>query len=278
LDAAQAEFNEQALRFQLNVPPRPDIRCGEYHLISKVGANVDGEFLYRLSHPLGEHVLALGKALPTPTAMVTFNISDHPVRITLVEQLQGKRGVLNATILTIDSYAHEQYVLLTGVVDGGSALDQETAEKLFNCLATVNPSSLTSEEDERLKRECSRHVAATISRSLEANNQYFQEERDRLEKWADDLVQSAEQELHDTKNRIKLLMRESRQATTTEEMHRVQTEIVESEKKKRRQRQQIFDKEDDIMAKRDTLIGNLEKRLSQTTHAESLFTIRWSVV
>jgi SNF2-related domain/Helicase conserved C-terminal domain len=276
--ADHAAFNDQALRFTLKVAPRPDIRCGEYHLISKAGENVDGDFLYRLSHPLGENVIAQGQSLPTPTARLTFNISDHPVRITLVENLKGKQGALILTVLTIESYSREEYLLFSGFVDGGGTLDQETAEKLFNCGATVNPATLSTPDQDRLKRESDRHVAATISRSLDANNRYFQEERDKLEKWADDLVQAAEQELQDTKNRIKLLTRQSRQATTTEEMHRLESEIADLEKAKRRQRQQIFDREDEIMARRDTLIGNLEKRLAQTTKSETLFSIRWEVV
>jgi hypothetical protein len=50
------------------------------------------------------------------------------------------------------------------------------------------------------------------------------------------------------------------------------------EKKKRRQRQRIFDVEDEIMEKRDTLINALEKRIQQRTESEPLFTIRWTVV
>ena len=39
-----------------------------------------------------------------------------------------------------------------------------------------------------------------------------------------------------------------------------------------------FKAEDEIIEKRDSLIESLEKRLSQRTHRETLFTIRWSVV
>jgi CRISPR/Cas system type I-B associated protein Csh2 (Cas7 group RAMP superfamily) len=50
------------------------------------------------------------------------------------------------------------------------------------------------------------------------------------------------------------------------------------ESQKRKLRQRIFDVEDEIMQKRDTLIDQLEKRLAQKTQAEQLFTIRWSVI
>jgi len=91
-------------------------------------------------------------------------------------------------------------------------------------------------------------------------------------------VLAAEKELKDTKERIKALTRQARLATTTEEQHALQKQIQELEKQKRRQRQRIFDVEDEIMAKRDELIEKLEKRMRQRTSVEPLFTIRWSVV
>lgn len=36
--------------------------------------------------------------------------------------------------------------------------------------------------------------------------------------------------------------------------------------------------EDEIMQKRDGLIESLERRLSQKTSTEALFTVRWAVV
>jgi hypothetical protein len=50
------------------------------------------------------------------------------------------------------------------------------------------------------------------------------------------------------------------------------------EKQQRRQRQEIFKVEDEIIIKRDELIGKLEKRLAQKTENLTLFTIQWSVV
>ena len=46
----------------------------------------------------------------------------------------------------------------------------------------------------------------------------------------------------------------------------------------RRQRQEIFQVEDSIIEKRDGLINSLEKRLTQKTESERLFTIAWAVV
>jgi predicted nucleic acid-binding Zn-ribbon protein len=112
---------------------------------------------------------------------------------------------------------------------------------------------------------------------LEQNSSYFAEARDKLERWADDMVLSAEKALADTKEQIKALRRQARQAVTLEEQHQVQEKIQKLERQQHQQRREIFRVEDEIMEKRDQLIGQLEQRLTQRTASERLFTIRWKV-
>jgi hypothetical protein len=275
----RANFDEANLGFHLETPPREGILRGHYRLISKEHENIPGTFLYRLSHPLGEYVVETGKELPTPAARVIFDISGRPTRIALVEALKGRSGWLYLQRLVIDSFEREDYLLFSGVEDEGRSIDQEMMEKMFHCEAKAEPlPSVPSDVETRLAGEADRHVRATVSRSLEENNRHFQEARERLERWADDMVLAAEKELKDTKERIKALARQARLATTTEEQHSLQKQIQELEQQKRRQRQRIFDVEDEIMAKRDGLIEKLEKRMRQRTSTEPLFTIRWSVV
>lgn len=274
-----ARFDETELGFDLSSPPREGIQAGYYHLVSKQHDNIPGTFLYRLSHPLGEYVLETGKYLSTPTAHVRFDISSRPTRIALVEALQGQTGWLHLQRLVIESFEREEHLLFSGIDANGKSLDQETLEKLFHCEAQSEAvPAVPPEVNDRLAAEADRHAKATISRSLEQNNRHFQEARERLEKWAEDMVLAAEKELRDTKERIKVLQRQARLATTTEEQHSLQEQIRELEKLKRRHRQRIFDVEDEIMAKRDGLIEKLEKRMHQRSTVEPLFTIRWSVV
>ncbi len=274
----QAEFDDDGLTFDLRSPVEVEVPEGRYHLISKTAPNIEGEFLYRLSHPLGEYVIDAGKRAPTPAAHVSFDISNHPSRIAAVEELRGRSGWLMLQRLTIESFEPEEYLLFSAFDDGGRAIDQETCEKLFRCAGSVSEAADPAEALGRLQPDAKRHTAATIARSLEVNNELFQQERERLERWADDKVLGAEKELADTKAQIKALNRQARLATSSEEQHTLQAKIAELEREKRRQRQHIFDVEDEIIVQRDKLIEALEKRLSQSTTAEPLFTIRWSVV
>lgn len=274
-----AEFNDTALTFKLQKPISDSLRSGTYHMISKKQENVSGEFLYRLSHPLGEYVVNNGKACPAPLAHVTFDISNYPVRISVIDKLKGQSGWLTLRHMAIESFEHEEYLLFSGFNDKGNSLDQEACEKLFNCSATISDlNSMPSDIKKRIGKEAERFQRATISKSLETNNQHFNEGRERLEKWAEDMVLAAEKELKDTKEQIKALTRQARLAPTLDEQHQIQKKITELEKKKRRQRQKIFEIEDEIMEKRDALIDKLEKRMQQKTSVKDLFTIRWQIV
>jgi exonuclease VII large subunit len=273
-----AAFDAPAFAFDLHTPPRPGLHPGRYHLISKTQPNVAGEFLYRLSHPLGEHVLETGKQCPTPVATVVFDLTGHATRIATIEALKGQSGWLLLQKLAIESFEREEHLLFSAITDGGNSLDQETCEKLFRCGAAVQSAPPEAPAPDRLEKEAKRHAKAAVARALETNSKVFQQERERLERWADHMVLAAEKELADTKAQIKTLNRQTRLATTIDEQHAFQTQIRDLEKTQRTQRQRIFDVEDDIKARRDTLIDRLEKRVSQRTASEHLFSIRWQVV
>jgi superfamily II DNA/RNA helicase len=279
----RARFDETALAFDLKRPPQVDIGAGRYHLISKSQPHDDGtaeeisRFLYRLSHPLGEYVMRTGKLLDTPPCCLTFDISNHPTRLHVVEALRGKSGFLTLSRVQIDSYEHEEHLLFSGFDDSGASLDPETMEKLFACGARLDSQAISHRFEERLDAEAERHARATISRSLEQNSIHFNKAREKLEKWADDMVLSAEKALLDTKEQIKAHRRQSRQAITLEEQHAILEKIQKLERQQRRQRQEIFAVEDEIMVKRDALIESLERRLAQQTKTETLFSIRWTV-
>ena len=289
----RARFDDAALAFDLEHPPRPEMLKGRYHLISKshprsgTAADKDGgetrsAFLYRLSHPLGEHVVDGAKVLSTPPDRIIFDVTNHPTRLHVIEALRGNAGYLTLTRLAVDSYEREEYLLFSGFDEAGVSFDQETMEKLFGCAGRTGQDgdregAIPATAMQRLKEESQRHAQATVSRSLEQNNTHFNEAREKLERWADDMVLSAEKALLDTKEQIKALRRQARQAVTLAEQHEIQEKIRKLERQQRRQRQEIFKVEDEIIEKRDQLIDSLERRLAQRIETETLFTIHWSV-
>jgi len=280
----RAQFDEAALTFDLEEPPSSIIPKGRYHLISRAGGtdanpNPHGYFLYRLSHPLGEKVIEDAKVCPTPVAELVFDVTNHPARNAVVEGLKGRSGWLTLRRLTVTSFEREEYLLFSGADDSGASLDQETCERLFAVGASVrhadDPSGSIAA---RIGAGAEQAEKAALNRSLEANNQHFASAREKLEQWAEDKIFAAERALKDTKEQIKAMRRQSRNAATLEEEEEAQRRLSELERKQRKQRQEIFTVEDEIAEKRDALISALQKRMQREQASEALFTIRWSVV
>ncbi len=278
--AQYARFNHTELEFDLHTQPVPYVRPGLYKLISKEknGSSSDGKYLYRLGHPLGEYVTSCAKNYDLACGHVVFNITDHPTKISLVEKLKGRSGYLTLQKLRIESFEKEDYLLFSAHDESGNNLDQETCEKLFSCKAEVIAENIPLDgARERLFADAQRHGQATISRSLEQNNRHFNEAREQLFRWAEDMEVAAQKELDDTKNQLRAANRQTRLAETVKQQHEFQEQIKALERKKRRLRQKLFDIEDQIAEKRDRLIDGLEKRMQQKTETEQLFSIRWTV-
>lgn len=276
----RADFDSRNFSFTLHSSSVEHVSPGFYHLISRTQENITGEYLYRLSHPLGEYVIQAASERVCPPAEIIFDITGHPTRIALVERLKGLSGWLALQHLRIESFDSEEYLLFSGMDDAGNNIDQETCEKMFNCGGRVNAQAtmISEQVEQKLRADSRRHVQATLAKNLEENNRYFSEARDQLDRWAEDMEMAAQKELDDTKRRIRDLGRQSRQASTMEEQHDLQEEIARLERRKRTLRERIFDIEDEIAEKRDRLVESLEKRMQQKATVTPVFTIRWSVI
>ncbi len=272
---AAASFDETALAFELSHSPISTVVPGRYEMIRKDASASDTAHTYRLTHPLGEYVLDLGRRTDAPTATVTFDLTNHGSRIAMLEQLESRTGWLQLNLLTLESFQREEHLVFTAIADDGTLLDQEACERLFGLSAEV--SDAPEPPPESLQPLVTRHLEAALSRALDENNEYFQKERDKLDQWAEDQIHAAEKQLEDTKIKIRDTKRKARNAQTMEEQKDLQEKVQALEKQQRRQRQMIFDVEDEIESRRDALIEALERRMNQHSTTHPLFTLRWQL-
>lgn len=273
----RARFDEQSYAFSLSSPP-DSIAPGRYQIIRGAAQPDMLAHAYRLSHPLGEWSIDASLNAPTPVATLKLDYSKHGARVSVIEKLRGKSGWLTLARLEVSAFETTEALLFSGQTDDGQVLDQETCEKLMAIPAAGKPTPLSATVPEALLANSERAVAATIAQVLEANQRLFNEERDKLERWADDKLLAAEEALKNTKARIAQLKRDARKAVTLQQQDGIQRELSELERKQRRQRQEIFAVEDEIIAKRDELIASLQQRLQEKTSTETLFSVRWQVL
>lgn len=275
-----ARFDEQSYAFSLRAPPTgiaPPVPMGRYQLIRGAAQPDMLAHAYRLSHPLGEWSIDVSLNATTPVATLKLDYGKHGARVSVIERLRGMSGWLTLARLEVTAFETTEALVFSGLTDDGQVLDQETCEKLMAIPVAGKPTPLSIAVPEALLANNRRAVAATIVQVLEANQCLFNEERDKLEHWADDKMLAAEEALKNTKARIAQSKRDARKAATLQEQDGIQRELSELERKQRRLRQEIFAVEDEIIAKRDELIASLQQRLQEKTSNETLFSVRWQV-
>jgi hypothetical protein len=117
-----------------------------------------------------------------------------------------------------------------------------------------------------------------LSEIAERNATFFEEEMEKLERWASDLKIELEFELKELDREIKLIKKEARQAANLDHKVSLHKKAKELEKKRNEKRRHLFEAQDEIDERKENLIEQIERRLQQTVEEEALFSIRWQII
>jgi len=274
-----ASFNAVNHSFQLNkgIANAPQ---GSYQLIQRGSAQqqpLSHAHTYRLTHPLGEWVIQQAIDSDLPSAHVVFDYAEHQAKISVLEPLRGQSGTLVLQRFAIESLERsEEYLIFSAQTDQGGILPGEVAQKLMQLpgqLAGNEPVSASAELQAALEQERN-----NISKSVnERNLTYFEQEVNKLDHWADDIKEGLEQAIKELDKEIKLVRREAKVAPTLDEKLAKQKQQRKLESQRNRQRRDLYDKQDEVDERRESLIETLEGKLNKKTDLEELFVIRWSV-
>ena len=268
----QATFDETSMTFQLNSSPDSSIPAGLYTL-----KRTDNRgHHYRIQHPLAESVLNLAAERSLTPAKLIFDYTNTRRNIAVLEPLIGCQGMLTARKLTVTTLEAEDYILLAAITDEGQELESEQARRLFNLPANVQPvEPLTDDALHPLVEKQEHGILEEISKR---NATFFDEEMDKLERWAEDKKQGLELEIKELDRTIKQKKAEARKLTGLDEKVRLQRKIKNMEKKRSSLRRELFEAQDSIDRHKDKLLDEVEARMQQCTEQETLFTIRWQLV
>lgn len=271
----KADFNDAEHTFVLK-ERMAGSPAGKYCLIS--GKAAEG-IPYRLSHPLAQHVLSAASAVDITGGRIEFRPSDTKLNVTLPESLKGKNGYLLLSSLDVSAFDTEQYSLFTAYTAQGQALPQELCEKMFLCAGReLAAKGLTPLERQKLTDSAAQHRQGKLQQIDTRNLSYFKEEEDRIFRWEKDLISSLENELDTIKRQIREQERLARNALTLEEKIEATRKLDELERAKRRKRNDLADREDDITGKRRKLLSDLDARMVRQTRFEDVFAIEWQIV
>lgn len=258
--------------FELYTSPRHEVIPGRYELPRRSGE----AHYYRLAHPLAHYVLEQAQAHNTPTAVLTFNYTQAPNKITALEQLPLKSGWLCLSRLTVESLSQtEDHLIWVGQTDNGRFLDPDLCARLFNLPATITTTN--DSPPSVLANQTTTAQEAILRQISQRNAELFEAEINKLEAWADDRKIALEREIKEFDQRIKETRRAALAALTLEEKLVAQKTVKALEKERNTRRRSLFEAQDEIDAQRDQIIAGTETRLNQSHILTQLFAIRWQV-
>lgn len=250
---------------------------GGYQLVTR-GVERDGQHAYRPGHPLAEFLIHRAAGRKLDPAAVVFNYGAHPTKLSVVEALRGHRGYLSLTRVSIESLEREDHLVFAAVDDSGTALDQETCDKLFLVDGEISgTTSVPLQIGEQLAESCEAAKAVVLVAVADRNHHFFDQEIEKLERWAEDLKEGLEQELKELDAEIKGLKKQAKLQLDLEAKLALHRQAKEREAERSRKRRALYDAQDEIESKKESLISDVEAKLQQRITAEELFAIRWEV-
>ncbi len=241
---------------------------------------LDGVKPYRIGDPLAQFMLTGLTNLEVPVSEVVLDYTHTPINVTLIKQLVGQSGWLTVEQLTIESFEKEDILLHACVTDGGESVPPDIAEYMLRLRGSEI--SGTPELPEKMAALLDDAIAVQRDEitavNAERNKAFFEEEMEKLDNWAEDVKTGLERELRDLDAEIKLRKSESKKTSRLEEKVRLQRIIKDLEKSRSEKRLNLYHAQDEVDAKKETLLNKVEAMLDQKIEQKKLFTIKWRII
>ena len=241
----KAQFNQTDWYFLLKNSPLGGIPLGRYLLPRKERTTTLQGYEYRLNQPLGQWCINEALNADTPNATLVFDYTNFPEKISLIEQYQGKSGWLRLNKISVESNAESQESLVFTVCDEqGNLLDKEFAQKLFLLSADLqnsvqNPPLVF----EKLVRE---QIDLEKARIKAENDALLKTESVRINAWAKDQMQAAEDLISELKEAMRGKEKELVLADDIELQIQLQEEVTKLRKQLRKARNELDEVQDEI--------------------------------
>ena len=266
----QARFDPHLPRFLYN---GTEAHPGWYNLDWKAAETADEHF-YRPDHPLALRLIERAIARKLPVAEITFDYTNHPSKISVIEPLVGQSGWLELSKLTVSAVEIDEFLVFAARTDHKQVLDEEICRKLLSLPATLGPEIKDAPDLTELRKA---EVTARLAQIDARNARFFDEEVLKLDRWSEDLKLSLEHEIKELDKQIRELRRSAALAQSLQDKLTHQKQLRELERRRNTKRRELFDAQDAIDKQREELIGKIEKQLTHTNEVRTLFAIRWRV-
>ncbi len=271
-----AEIDHKERTFSLTAPPTfaPDAPVGRYRLSREEDERAHR---YRPQHPLALAVLDQAVRIDTPVIEIVFDYSSWPVRSEVLTPLVGSSGAIMVQHVQLNGVEPEDHVVLAAVTDAGQAITEDQTRRLFDVPARSVHSDST-ELAPAVESLAKTRVAALLGDISARQGAWFDEEMDKLDRWAEDKRTGLKAILREHDETLKALKRDARQAASLPEKLAIQKKIKQLEAE-REEAWRAYDAEArNVETARESLIDDVESRLSVDQTVDRVFAVRFTVV
>jgi len=240
---------------------------------------------YRIHHPLAESLLAQAKSQSLEPVHIRFDYSGTPRKISVLEPLVDKTGTLIIRKVSVTALETEDHIVIAAVEDPETSnqtatLSREQAQRLFSLPGKVVPSESAPnaaqlEQAETVYKQLRQKIIADIT---DRNGKLFDEEMEKLDRWAGDKRTSQKEKLREHDDEIANLKKESRTARNLQEKIELRKKVRNVEARRDDAWKEYDEAAKEIEGQKDNLIDKVEARLQQGMTETTLFIIRWSLV
>ncbi|HMH32143.1 MAG TPA: SNF2-related protein [Puia sp.] len=272
---AEFALDEHSFTLKRNPFEGQIIHPGPY----RIGKHIEEANIYRISHPLAQKIIEQCISLELPPKELTFNLSESPVKISILNSLVNKSGWLLAKNLTVTTFDTEDHVILSAINDDGEKLDSEQCIRLFSLPATSPEDEISLiEEKKNLIEKINEEKKLEILEAIGIKNAvYFETEIEKLDKWGEDRRNSLKITLKDLDEEIRQLKKQARLAPNLPEKLKLEKDRRKLESERDDAWREYDGAAKEIDQTKEALLDQIEKRLEQQMTENTLFIIRWNI-
>lgn len=247
-------------RFAVSWPPAREAHAG----------------LLRPDQGLGQALCNQAAARPTPDGSLHFNYAGLDAQLADVRQWLGCQGRLRVALVTIETASETlEELVCSAVCSDGRSLPDDTAERLLAVPARFEPQSRLAENSVMPAFDAA--VARVMAEAGKRNEEWFMQESERLDRWAEDQRLLLKHRVDEMDLDIRDAKRSLRQLDTLEEKARLKREIKRLELQRDEAMLSYYENRKKIDQRQDELLDRVEAALRMQHRVELLFEVDWTL-
>lgn len=300
-EAAGRQLNDYQQRLlQLARMSLPDIHCeehrffyappgpepGQWYDVDWQRADASDAQFFRPHEGLGKLLIEqakdeLGKVHPSadPVALVFVYNTPNNGQYSDLKALIGQSGELALEKLQIvTSKQSIEHLLLAACSEADELLPAKTIERLLALPVQAVIPHARPYKTELLASQLNALVAERTAAAETDSERYYDEETEKLERWADDKLVALNIQIKQLDQDIKEARKVSRQLPTLKEKMAAKKRLKQRERERDQLMLNYHEEKKKIEAEEDQLLADIEAALDMQQHRERLFTLRWQLL